>query len=61
MTKTKPALLARRFNKDGTVSLLCRGRVVAKYRDYRSVIDFACGWYGVENADQIKWGRSQFA
>lgn len=39
--------LSKRYNKDGSVSLIARkGRVVFRSKDPRSIDSFVLGWYG---------------
>jgi len=55
----KPKTLVRRYNADGTLSLLYRGRVVRKFKlGFHSDAElFAKGWF--RDGPQA-WGRSQF-
>ena len=50
MKTRKPQMLTKRYNKDGSISLLCRGRVVQKFKlgayTHLSVLSFCQGWYG---------------
>ena len=43
---TAPAI-RRRFNKDGTIVVLCKGRVAFKSRDLDAIASFIRGWHGV--------------
>lgn len=50
--------LTKRYNRDGTISLLgWKGRVVFKSNDIRSINAFVQGWYGDR---PIQFNRSRF-
>ena len=53
----RPPALQRRYNRDGTVSLIGGGKVVLRHRDPKAMETFARGWYG---AHPIEWGCSIF-
>lgn len=53
-TKTR---LAKRYNADGTISLIACGRVVFKSNDPRDIQSFAEGWYG---SSPMIWNRTLF-
>lgn len=59
MPNRKPSALTRRYNGDNTLSLLCRGRVVIKFKlgNHGDAEHFAAGWFGEH---EQKWGRPQF-
>jgi hypothetical protein len=46
MSKPRRLNLRRRYNKDGSIVLLYRGRVVFKTRDFDHIDHFMKGWYG---------------
>lgn len=58
-TKQKrPSLLIKRWNKDLSISLIARGRVVFRAKDTDSIEAFCRGWFGDR---PHTFGRTQFA
>lgn len=57
MRKPKPINLTKRWNKNGTISLLARGKVVFTAKRFDHAEAFIQGWYGNRT---IVFNRSQF-
>jgi hypothetical protein len=57
----KALLLTKRYNKDGSISLIHAGRVVIKREGLyarEQIESFAKGWFGEKTPN---WGKTQFA
>jgi hypothetical protein len=54
---TKAPTLTRRWNLDGSISLLSGGRVVFRHQDLNALKAYAKGWFG---DCPERWGRSIF-
>ena len=54
---TKAPALTRRWNLDGSISLLSSGRVVFRHRDMDALRSFALGWFGDRPQ---RWGGAIF-
>lgn len=56
--KLRPILLSKKYNKNGTISLIASGKVVFKAKEYWQAEAFIDGWYG----DRPKvFNRTKFA
>ena len=56
----KPLKLSKRWNADGSITLMCCGRKVTRFSGpfaLESVNHFAAGWYGDH---PILWAKSKF-